>query len=127
MSANETVATAAAGRQVIVEFAASATSKVFNLAHAKIVSIHWATDGVEGETFTATGVTVEFRALARKGQATPAVVRGKTATSLTVVVAAGETTVISDDQESMMAAGIDLCKLISNETETGFLALGLTP
>ena len=127
MSANETVATAAAGRQVIVEFAGSATSKVFNLAHAKIVSLHWVTDGVKGETFTATGVTAEFRSLARKGQATPGVVTGKTATSLTIVVAAGKTTVIADDEESMMAAGLDLCVLISSASETGFVALGLTP
>ena len=125
--ANESVETAAAGRQVIVEFKVSATSEIFNLAHAKIVSIHWFTDGVEGETFTATGVTAEFRSLARKGQATPGVVTGKTATSLTIVVAAGKTTVITDDEESMMAAGLDLCRLISSASETGFVALGLTP
>ena len=125
--ANETVAAAAAGRQVIVEFKASDTSEIFNLAHAKIVSLHWVIDGVKGKTFTATGVTAEFRSLARKGQATPAVITGKTATSLTIVVAAGKTTVITDDEESMMAAGVDLCVLISSASETGFAALGLTP
>ncbi len=127
MSANESVATAAAGRQVIVEYKASATSEIFNLAYAKIVSIHWVVDGVKGEAFTATGVTVEFRALARKGQATPAVVTGKTATSLTIAVAVSKTTVITDDEESMMAAGLDLCVLVSSASETGFVALQLTP
>ncbi len=128
MSANETVASAAAGRQVIVEFTGTDTSKIFNLAHAKIVSIHWVADGVEGKAaFTATGVTVEFRSLARKGQATAGAIRGKTKTSLLIVVAVGETTVISDEEESMMAAGQDLCVLISSASETGFVALGLTP
>lgn len=125
--ANKTIATAAAGRQVIVEFKTSATSEIFNLAYAKIVSIHWLTDGVKGKTFTATGVTVEFRSLAREGQATPGVITGKAATSLTIVVAAGKTTTITDPEESMMAAGQDLCRLISSASETGFVALGLTP
>lgn len=127
MSSNETVASAVAGRQVVVEFKGSDTSEIFNLAHAKVVSIHWLVDGVEGKTFTATGVTAEFRSLARKGQATPGVITGKAATSLTIVVAAGKTTTITDPEESMMAAGQDLCVLISSASETGFVALGLTP
>lgn len=125
--ANQPVATAAAGRQVIVEFKGSATSEIFNLGYAKIVSIHWVVDGVKGKTFTATGVTVEFRSLADKAQATPGVITGKTATSLTISVAAAKTSVITDPEEAMMAAGQDLCVLISSASETGFLALGVTP
>ena len=124
--ANQTVATAAAGRQVIVEFKGSATSEIFNLGYAKIVSLHWFTDGVEGKTFTATGVTAEFRSVPRVGT-TPGVITGKTAAILLIVVAASKTTVITDPEEAMMVAGQDLCVIVSSASETGFLALGLTP
>lgn len=124
--ANTPVATAAAGRQVIVEFKASATSEPFNLAYAKVVSLHWFTDGVKDETFTATGVTAEFRSLPREG-VTPGVITGKTLAKLEIVVASGKTSVITDPEEAMMAAGQDLCVLISSASETGFMAVGVTP
>lgn len=127
---------AGASFQITVEFETDTRiSKPVNLRHGKIGMIHWVTDGINGEAFTAAGTNLVIESMTREfladgstqapsypvndGEGTPS-------DSLAVTVVPGESTVVTNDAKAMKLAACDLVVFRTpDDDNTGLFLVGL--